>query len=218
MARHCTIGRPAGDETACRVLTLQGDMAVVATVFARRGWRCAPVPVLAMALLAGCGPAAAPSPSATGAVSATPSSGASATPSGACGGLTVDEAPAQSFTGHTVVRFDIHNGGTATCDLNGYFTVQLLDSGGAPLQVTEEEGDGQAATATPAPVGVAPGGSAMFLVEVDDVGPNGGTGCPTATSAQLTPPGGATSMTVTLHIQLSPCGSTFSVGAVTPSQ
>jgi hypothetical protein len=106
------------------------------------------------------------------------------------------------------------NTGGSSCALNGYPSVSFQGSGGALSGFTQGNGDGQAATATPSAVNVAPGKNANFVLELSDVG-SGGAPCPSATSALVELPNSVGSATVTFSPAIQPCPPELHVGAIT---
>ena len=190
-----------------------------------------PVVLLGALTATGCGSSTAesgpPTPSASAsATPATATATAATVPTGvatpaptvAPAGCTLQAslgAP-NSFAGHAVVTVVLHNAGTSVCAMNGFPVVTLTGPSGTVSTVTEQQGGGQAARATPAPVSIAAGASAQFLVEFADVG-SGTAPCPTVTVLGYQLPGGAGSGHVNLQYPLQPCPPQFSVGAVTPA-
>jgi hypothetical protein len=109
---------------------------------------------------------------------------------------------------------ELTNIGGASCSLNGYPSVTLEGSGGALPGFTQGNGDGQAATATPSAVDVAPGQKANFILELADVG-SGGAPCPSATSLRIELPSSAGGATVSFSPAIQPCPPELHVGAIT---
>jgi hypothetical protein len=106
------------------------------------------------------------------------------------------------------------NTGGGACSLNGFPSVSLQGSGGALLGFTQGNGDGQAATATPSAISVAPGKNANFVLELSDVGASGAP-CPSATSMQIQLPNSAGTATASFSPAVQPCPPDLHVGAIT---
>jgi len=103
----------------------------------------------------------------------------------------------QGAAGTSELTLGLRNTASATCPLEGYPGVQLLDAAGTQLTTTVVSGDGQAFTDfAPAPVAVGPGQSAYVNLGYSDVPTGGQTSCPTAAALELVPPGTSTALRV----------------------
>ena len=113
------------------------------------------------------------------------------------------------------------NQGSASCTLNGYPGMQLLDASGADLPTTVIRGGGPmfadaAANQAPAQVVLAPGAVAKFSFSYEDVPVGNETSCPTSTSSEITPPNDYSYAVIALAI--APCGGgTIHVSPVYPN-
>jgi Domain of unknown function (DUF4232) len=182
------------------------------------------LPAVSLALcvfgLAACGSGNSTSSASSSSGSSTPtpsSSGTLAPPVSATSTsctLTASVTHGSSYAGHSVDIIVLTNTGAASCALNGYPTVSLQGGGGALSGFTQGNGDGQAATATPSAVDVAPGHTAQFVLELADIG-SGGAPCPSATSAVVELPSSAGSVTVDFSPAIQPCPPEQHVGALT---
>ena len=106
----------------------------------------------------------------------------------------------QGAAGTFEVTLGLRNTSSASCPLQGYPGVQLLDATGNELTTTVVSGDGQAFTDfAPAPVVVGPEQSAYVNLGYSDVPTGSATSCPTAAALELIPPGTSTALRVAGH-------------------
>jgi hypothetical protein len=109
--------------------------------------------------------------------------------------------------GTIAMTVSLTNTSSATCGLDGYPGMQLLDAQGGDITTTVVRGQAHfpwaGANQTPSLVALAPGGSATFALEYEDVPVGNETVCPTSARAEVTPPNDYTSAAVTLAI--APC-------------
>lgn len=77
-----------------------------------------------------------------------------------------DDDSDHAATEDVAVLLSLSNVSATGCQLDGYPRVTLIGDGGAPFNVTAEDGHGMVINSKPsAPVGIAPGGAAYLLVE-----------------------------------------------------
>lgn len=101
------------------------------------------------------------------------------------------------------------NVSSATCTMEGYPGMQLLNASGSPITTTVVRGGGPeyptpAANAPPAPVSLAPQQSAAFGFSYSDVPVGNQTSCPTSAQAEVTPPNDTAYAVIPM--QIAPCG------------
>lgn len=182
---------------------------------------------LAVALgLAGCSsPATTPATTSTSSSStssstststSTGSTGSSTSTTGASGVATclasqLQIAPLQGngAAGTIYQTVSLTNTSSATCTLDGYPGMQLLDAQGSSIPTNVVRGGSPsfptaAANQPPATVTLAPQQAAVFSLDYEDVPVGDETSCPTSTKAQITPPNDTASAVVTL--QITACG------------
>lgn len=99
------------------------------------------------------------------------------------------------------------NTSSATCGLNGYPGMQLLDAQGAPIPTTVVRGGFNflqaAANQPPSLVTLAPQATGAFSLAYEDVPVGNETSCPTSAQAEVTPPNDYTHLVMALAI--TPC-------------
>jgi hypothetical protein len=165
-----------------------------------------------------------PAASATAGPSATPSATPTprATPplqASVCAGsqLTAVLTNAGGAGGYASQEFTFKNISDSTCTLMGYPSVQLLDQDNQPVVTHASDGPGyivQPETVTL--VTLLPGGDASFVTGTFEY--TSGEACPNASMVAITPPGTATTLTVSVAVLASdPCGA-IDVSPVYPAR
>ena len=100
------------------------------------------------------------------------------------------------------------NTSSATCTLEGYPGMQLLDATGADIPTTVVRGQFRfpdpAANQPPSLVTLAPHATGTFSLSYEDVPVGNETSCPTSAQAEVTPPNDVTHLVMPL--QIAPCG------------
>ena len=155
-----------------------------------------------------------PAPPAT---SAPASSGATSSSAGttACSAsaLTGTVTGTQGGAGVLEVTVALRNGSGSSCTLHGYSGLQLVGSDGSQLVTSVRQGGPLSfESVAPSTVTLAPGQDAYLNVGFSDVPTGSSASCPTATGLKLVPPGDSASVTVAVQIQ--PCGGVLTESAV----
>lgn len=179
------------------------------------------LPVLSLLLLAGCGGGTAqkngtPTPSttasATAAVTATVRQANTPTPTVSSpmpcqtSQLALSFGSSNGAAGTIVDTFQFKNISSASCTMNGFPNVQMLDSHGNLLPTQVQQGGGMLSNEPgPSPFTLQPGKISTFEVAWSDVPVGSETTCPTASSLRVTPPGQSVFLTVNTNI--APCNS-----------
>jgi hypothetical protein len=120
--------------------------------------------------------------------------------------------------GTIVLTISMRNASATACTLQGYPGMQLLGAQGTPMPTNVVRGGFSgsvpaAVSQAPSLVTLAPGFTASFWLQYEDVPVGGETSCPTSAKAQITPPNDTTPALVALAI--SPCnGGTVHVSPV----
>jgi Protein of unknown function (DUF4232) len=198
---------------------------LVSTV--RTGTRTLLAVSLALALgLAGCGttghphhkshPSPSQSPSATPSPSPTPTASASAPAAPVCQSASVAAGlgPSNNAAGHQAWTIVLTNDSAATCSLDGFPTLQLMN-GSTDVSTTQTDGNsppGAQISDTPTLVNIAPDTAASFVVQWLDV-PTGSQECNAAYELGITLPGGGGKVTAAIG-QIMPCGGDLYVSPV----
>jgi len=132
------------------------------------------------------------------------------------GVLGISPAPGGVAAGTSYVVFTLTNRGPTSCTLDGYPTLQFFSPSGASgagagerLSITSTDSG-----AAPSVVTLASGGTAEFIVVIDDV-PVGGVGCSAVASVDVAIPG--TGEAVAVPVSMRPCGGSVRVYAFAPS-
>ena len=120
----------------------------------------------------------------------------------------------QGAAGTIEFTVSLRNATAASCALEGYPGMQLIDGAGNPLPTHVVPGGSLAFDDFPkAPVTIGPGQSAYFNVGYSDVPGGGETTCPTSASLWVTPPDDVQHLV--LHAQLTVCdGGTLTTSPV----
>lgn len=150
--------------------------------------------------------------------STTSSTATSTTTTGGGGSTTATCQPGQlsASTGHgtgaagtLTLTMSLTNTSSATCELNGYPGMQLLDAQGNSLPTNVVRGQFHfpetVANQPPSTVRLAPGAAGTFALAYEDVPVGKETSCPTSAKVEVTPPNDYTHLVVTLSI--TPCNS-----------
>lgn len=170
--------------------------------------------VAAMGMVgAACGGGPTPSGGAGPGTTSAPPSPTTSTPATAthcqAGGLSGSVEGAQGAAGTIEVTVQVRNTGTASCTLEGYPGVLLVDANGAELHTSVIRGGTYGFTAlTPASVTIAPQSPAFLNIGYSDV-PSGHAPCEAAASLWITPPEDVDHVVVT--VQSTVCGGMLSV-------
>lgn len=118
-----------------------------------------------------------------------------------------------SATGHIVYAVTLTNQSARTCTLEGFPKLQMLASG-QDVITNQTEGaspGGPSVNLTPALVTIAPGASASFVLQYVDM-PDGTQECASASTLQISLPGGGG--TITAAVDIAPCGGDIYVSPV----
>jgi hypothetical protein len=134
--------------------------------------------------------------------------------------LQVTPQQGNGAAGTIYTTVNLTNSSSATCTLQGYPGMQLLNAQGGSLPTNVVRGQMQfptaAANQAPAVVTLAPQQTATFALAYEDVPVGNETSCPTSAKAEITPPNDTAYVIVTLAI--GPCGGgTVHVSPVYPS-
>lgn len=131
------------------------------------------------------------------------------------GVLGITSSPGGVAAGTSYTVFTVTNRGSIRCDLEGYPSLEFFGPSGASgagagpsLEITAIDG-GRA----PSLVTLAGGGSAEFIVVINDV-PVGGVGCAIVASINVSIPG--TNEAIGVPVAMRPCGGSVSVYAFGP--
>ncbi len=115
-------------------------------------------------------------------------------------------AGSEGAAGTIELTFSLKNTAGASCAMNGYPDVQLLDSTEASMATAVNRGGGLAFENIPASnVTLAAGQSAYFNLGYSDVTVGTETSCPAAAQVRITPPGSTSSAVVPVS-DLDACG------------
>jgi hypothetical protein len=193
----------------------------------RTGTRALLTVSLALALvLVGCGttthphhkshPSPSPSPSPSVSPSPTPTAPATAAAAPVCQSLSIAAGLGQSnnAAGHQAWTIVLTNDGAATCSLDGFPTLQLMN-GSADVSTTQTDGNSPAGAQindTPTLVNIAPDTAGSFVVQWLDV-PTGSQQCNAAYEIAITLPGGGGKVTAAMG-EIMPCGGDLYVSPV----
>lgn len=179
--------------------------------------------VLALGL-AGCGttshpphkshPSPSPSPSPSASPSPTPTASATAAP--VCQSISIAAGLGQSSNaaGHQAWTIVLTNDSTASCSLDGFPTLQLMN-GTTDVSTTQTDGNSPAGAQisdTPTLVNIAPDSAASFVVQWLDV-PTGSQQCNAAYELGISLPGGGGKVMAAMG-QIMPCGGDLYVSPV----
>lgn len=124
--------------------------------------------------------------------------------------LSIEPHQAGGAAGTISLTISLRNMSATACTLEGYPGMQLLTAGGTPITTTVVHGGfsgsvPSAASQPPSLVTLAPGFSATFWLQYEDVPVGNETACPESTKAQITPPKDTAPAVVPLVI--APCNS-----------
>lgn len=117
-------------------------------------------------------------------------------------------------TGHIGVEVAFHNHGSSACSLSGYPGVQLLDAQGhaATTHLQQAISAYTYKNQKVQTVSLASGALAYFKLEWEDMSVEG---CVSSSSADITPPGGSSALT--LGLQDTACNGSLTTSPVEPS-
>lgn len=143
----------------------------------------------------------------TAATTTTTGSSTSGTPTCQPGQLSASLGRGTGAAGTQSLTMSLTNTSSATCQLDGYPGMQLLDAHGGAIPTTVVRGQFHfpqpGANQPPATVRLAPQASAVFVLAYEDVPVGNETSCPRSSQAEITPPNDYTHLVVPLSI--SPC-------------
>jgi len=145
--------------------------------------------------------------------STTASTGSTGTTSGSSGSsnrcrtshLAAGVGPSQGAAGNIYTPVTLTNKGSATCVLDGFPGVSLLDSGGQPIHTPATRDTSRVASA----VTLAPGAVASTTIHTIDAGIAPGGCWPKSTSLMIYPPDETASLVVPAALTI--CGNLFTI-------
>ncbi len=135
--------------------------------------------------------------------------------------LSIEPHQGGAAAGTIVLSVSMRNASATACTLQGYPGMQLLGAQGTPIPTNVVRGGFSgsvpaAVSQAPSLVTLAPGFTASFWLQYEDVPVGGETSCPSSAKAQITPPNDTSPALVALAI--SPCnGGTVHVSPVLAS-
>jgi hypothetical protein len=123
--------------------------------------------------------------------------------------LSAEFVSGEGAAGTLFATMQLVNVSSTPCILNGYVTVQMFDSGGAPLPTVDRPGGGMlSGRPGPSPFTINPGEASQFVLAWSDVPVGSETTCAEAATLGITPPGsGGTIMLSLPPPTLAPCDS-----------